>query len=381
VSAHSAPHITPQTPEEYAALVRKLRAATLVVAIVGTALCGLAWQADIDRFLQAYLVAWIFWVGISAGSLGVLLVHRLTGGVWGVAISRSAERAAAILPLLAVLFIPVVLNLPRLYPWARPDVVNGDVVLEGKAVYLNPDAFTMRSAGYLILWSLLALLLRGVRRWQLFGNVSGLGLAAYFLSGTFAAIDWMMSLEPHWYSSTFGPMFVIGQALTGLSAGVLGTLLFAPRTRSFTELLGAALRDLNNMVLAFVMLWAYIAFTQYLIIYYGNLSEEAVWYVERTHGGWGWIALALPVFHFIVPFLALVNGAGKFDPRALAWITAGILVIHWFDIYWLVMPAFSPGQLNFSWLDPAVAVTLGAWWLLAWLLQLRPASDESAEGK
>ncbi|HWA99070.1 MAG TPA: hypothetical protein VG713_11285 [Pirellulales bacterium] len=360
--------------------LRKLRLGSLLVGVIASVPCIMAALGEPTRFMQAYLVAWIFTLGVSMGSLGVLLLHRVSGGAWGNAITRFAERGSALVPVLALAFIPIAIDLPRLYLWAQPDVVSADEVLQEKAIYLNPESFRLRAAGYLVLWSLLAIVLRGSRRWKLPGNVSGVGMAVYFLTSTFAAVDWIMSLEPHWFSSTFGAMFVVGQALSGLSFCVLAYVSYstAPAAGSLAR---KVLRDLNNLVLAFVMLWAYIAFTQYLIIYYGNLAEEAVWYVERTEGGWEWISLVLIAFHYAVPFLALVGGAGKENPKVLGWITAGILLVHWFDIYWLIIPAFSPGHLEFSWLEPTVAIAMGAWWLAAWSWQpgaLEPMAEAGA---
>jgi hypothetical protein len=342
---------------------------SLAAAVIGGGLCALGAIANADQFLRAYLVAWVFWTGISLGSLAVLMLHRLTGGSWGEALVRHAERAAALLPGMGLLFLPVLAELPRLYPWARSDVVEHDELLQAKLPYLNPTAFTGRAIAFFVLWSLLALLMRSNRRWRLPGNVAGFGLGVYVLTGTFAGIDWGMSLEPHWYSTTYGVMFVVGMGLSGLAFSTVAVTKLSDQRPWPADLPKAALRDLNNLLLAFTMLWAYIAFTQFLIIWYGNLAEDAVWFQHRLEGGWEVIALALVGFHFAVPFLALLNGAGKHNPRALGSIAAGLLVAHWFDIHWLIMPAFSPGKLSFSWLDPVAAVTVGGLWLAGWSLQ------------
>jgi hypothetical protein len=327
-----------------------------------------------ERFMRSYLVAFIFWLGISSGCLAAMMLHRLTGGTWGIALTRVAQRASALIPLMALMFIPIALEVPRLYIWAQPEMVEHDEILQMKEPYLNRDGFTIRAVVYFVIWSGLALLLRGRRIWKLPGPVSGVGIAAWFLCGTFASVDWMMSLEPHWYSTTYGAMFVVGQALSGLAFGIFALLVLSDDRPWPAALPRAGLRDLNNLLLAFVMLWTYIAFTQFLIIYYGNLAEEVGWYQRRIEGGWINVAFVLIGFHFIAPFLALVAGSGKENPKALATIAGAIVVVHWLDIHWLIMPAFYPSEFTFSWCDIAATVTVGAVWLTAWAMQPDPIS-------
>jgi hypothetical protein len=290
-----------------------------------------------------------------------------------------AKRASALIPLMGLLFIPILLELPRLYSWAVPGAAEHDEILRLKEFYLNRDDFVLRTIGYFVLWSLLTLLVRKARAWRLPGNLSGIGLAAWFLSSTFASIDWMMSLEPHWYSTTYGPMFAVGAGLSGLAFSILAMVWLVDDRPYPRELPFGKLRDLNNLLLAFVMLWAYIAFTQFLIIYYGNAAEDAVWYVKRVDGGWLAIGVAMIALHFFVPFLSLVAGYGKLDPRALGKIAAGLLIIHWFDIDYLIMPAFKP-DITFSWQDLLATGTVGAFWLAGWALQPDPYHEDVLQG-
>jgi hypothetical protein len=372
-------HFDPESSEQQPSRIRMLGRRALVVAVVGCVVCGIAAATDMERFMRSYLVAFIFWLGISSGCLAAMMLHRLTGGTWGIALTRVAQRASALIPLMALMFIPIALEVPRLYIWAQPEMVEHDEILQAKEPYLNRDAFTIRAVVYFVIWSTLSMLLRGRRIWKLPGPVSGVGIAAWFLCGTFASVDWMMSLEPHWYSTTYGPMFAVGAGLSGLAFSILAMVWLVDDRPYPRELPFGKLRDLNNLLLAFVMLWAYIAFTQFLIIYYGNAAEDAVWYVKRVDGGWLAIGVAMIALHFFVPFLSLVAGYGKLDPRALGKIAAGLLIIHWFDIDYLIMPAFKP-DITFSWQDLLATGTVGAFWLAGWALQPDPYHEDVLQG-
>ena len=253
-----------------------------------------------------------------------------------------------LLPL-AVFFLPVAFNLPILYPWARPEEVRLDEDLYRKTAYLNVSFFLIRTLVYFAVWILFAFLLRRWSRAQdettdpapshWLQQMSGPGLVLLFLTGTFAAIDWGMSLEPNWASTIYGTMLIVGEALSTLALMIVVAIMLAvdrPMNETATP---ARLHDLGNLMLAFVMLWAYMAFSQFLIIWAGDLSEEIPWYLRRTHGGWQWIALFLITFHFFLPFFVLLFRESKRQSRLLLQVACLVIVMHVLDVVWLVIPA------------------------------------------
>jgi hypothetical protein len=338
-------------------------------------------------FLQAYLVAYLFWIGIALGCLGIVMLHHLVGGAWGFLIRRPLEAAAMTLPLMTLLFLPFLFGLSLIYPWAQPDRLAADATLRHKAPYLNVTGFLVRAAVYFALWNGLALLLyRGsqaqdqtedpapTRRSQ---AISGIGLALVFLTVTFAMIDWVMSLEPDWYSTIYGAMLLVGMGVSGFSAMIIVAASLADFEPLDTLAGPEAFHDLGNLLLAFVMLWAYMSFSQFLIVWSGNLTEEIPWYLRRSAGGWRWVCAALMVFHFFLPFFVLLFRESKRNPRNLWKVAVLILVIHLVNDVWLVIPAFPHPKPWGAWLavDFAVAfLGVGGLWLgtFAWLLGGRP---------
>jgi hypothetical protein len=354
------------------------------------------------QFFLSYLVAYNFWVSIPLGCLVILMVQHLTGGAWGLVLRRVLESGSATLLPLAVLFVPLVVGLflgpDSLYLWARPDQVAGDEELRHKALYLNPGFFVARAVGYFVIWFVLAYFLNGwsaeqdreaspglPRRFRL---LSGPGLVLYGLTITFASVDWVMSLEPHWYSTIYPVLFAVGQLLTGFAFAVAVLVLLAQRPPLSEVVTRAHLRDLGSLLLAFVMFWAYMAFSQYLLIWAGNLPEEIPYYLRRTRAGWEWVALGLILLHFALPFLLLVSRDVKGNPRALAAVAVGLLVMRFVDIFWWIEPAYPHEGQYFYWLlDVAAAAGLGGVWVWWFVRQLKrrpllplyaPGSEEGA---
>jgi hypothetical protein len=321
----------------------------LIAGAAGLGICAVAWLVVPGSFYHAYLVGYVFWVGISLGCLGLTMLHHLVGGGWGLPIRRPMESAGVTLLPLAILFLPIALGLPHLYEWARPDAVDHDEILRAKSTYLNPTFFLSRTGGYFVVWMVLALLIDRLSaaqdRWDTYGpsrwlgRLAGPGLILLFLTGSFAAIDWMMTLEPHWVSSIYGAMVVVGQGLSTLAMLVVVVVWMSDRRPMDTAVTHGRLHDLGNLMLAFTMLWAYMSFSQYLIIWSGNLPEEIPWYLRRARGAWQWVALALIVFHFFLPFFVLLFRENKRHGRLLARVAAWILAMHWLDLVWLIVPA------------------------------------------
>lgn len=365
-----------------------LRRRALTAGVVGGALCLVAWFVSPQRFLASYLVGFLFWVGISVGCVAVLMLHRLVGGRWGFVVRAPAEAAAMTVPLMALLFLPIALGLHHLYRWADPSWVAAHASVQAKVKYLNVDFFLARNAGYFILWSLLAFLMaRGSRSseqgqapypGQWLQNLSGPGLALYFLTMTFALMDWGMSLEPDWFSTIYGAMLLVGQVLS-----TLATLIIVAAWLADTEPLPEVatpegFNELGNLLLAFVMLWAYMSFSQYLISWSGNLTEEIPWYLRRSEGGWRPVAVVLIVFHFFAPFLLLLSRDRKRSAPALAAVAGTILAMRLVDDIWLVLPAFKdlkhpasdPSVLEY-WSVVPVMFGMGGFWVAVFLARLK----------
>jgi hypothetical protein len=314
----------------------------LIVGAVALAASLLGAFTSPTQFFHSYLLGYLFWVGIGLGSLGILLLHHLVGGRWGYMIRRPLEAGTRTLPVLLLLFLPLLLGLARLYPWARPDFVAGDELLQHKAVYLNIPFFVTRTAIYFALWLGMAYLLN---KWSLawdqsddhskagnFRTLSGPGLVVFALSVTFAMVDWVMTLEPHWFSTIYGMVFIAGQVLATLCF-MIPVLLFLSQGKPLSDVVSPKqFQNLGNLMLAFVMLWAYVSFSQYLIIWSGNLPEEITWYVNRSGQGWQWVAIGLIMFHFAVPFVLLLIRRNKQQPRILARIAVWLLVLRAVDI-------------------------------------------------
>lgn len=352
-----------------------------IAGLCGLAACALGAMLNLDQFFRSYLVAFCFCLGIGLGSLPILFLQYLTGGDWGLVLRRPLEAGTRTLPLLALLFIPVLFGIGSLYIWSHPAVVENDPVLQWKKPYLNVPFFIGRAVFYFVAWLVFMLYLsRRSRREEQdqplgsdhrFRNLCGLGLALYGLTMTFAAFDWAMSIEPHWYSTMYGALFAFSQVLSAFSCMTAVVVLLATVTPLAEYLDGQKFRDLGNLLLAFVMMWAYLAFSQFLLIWSGNLREEIPWYLSRTEGGWEYMAIALILFSFVVPFLMLLSGDVKTNPRLLAKVAALVLAMRFVELVWLIQPAFSPAHFRIHWLDLATLVCVGGFWLAVFLGQLR----------
>jgi hypothetical protein len=333
-----------------------------------------------EAFFRAYLLGFTFWSGLGLGGLGIGFIQFLTGGRWGLATRRIYEAAATSLPFMALLFVPLLFGIPVLYAWARPEVVAADPVLQHRAVFQNTPFFVVRSIGYLLAWAGLAfLLLRrsaaedqpaasdAPRRLQ---RLSVIGVLVLALTVTFAAIDWLMSLDAEWSSTMYPVMVGMSDLLLALAFAVVVVAVFGTALGLAPLLTPSLYNDLGNLLLAFLMLWAYLAFFQYLLIWAGNLTDEIPWYVLRSSGGWRPVALALAVVGFGVPFWLLLFRPLKRNARPLAAIAGLILVTRVIDVYWLVAPPFLPQGPAVNWLDIAAWLGFGGVWLAAFVWQL-----------
>jgi hypothetical protein len=348
-------------------------AAALAICVVG------AFFAP-AQFFRSYLSAFLFWMGIALGCLAVVMLHHVTGGAWGLPIRRPLESGTRTLPLMLLLFLPIVLGAGKIYEWADPAAVAHDPILRHKSLYLNLPFFIGRAALYFAAWLALAYFLN---RWSLDQDrtgerpiarrlqlLSSAGLVAYGLTVTFASIDWAMSLEPHWFSTMYGVLFIAGQGLSAFAFIVALLVLLAGTPPLAGFVAQRHYHDLGKLMLAFVMFWAYVSFSQYLIIWSGNLPEEIPWYLRRLQGGWGWIGVALVLLHFVLPFLLLLPASANRNPRILGTVAAIVVLMRAVDVFWLTQPAFAGSRFRLHWMDVLAPVGVGGLWLAAFLWQL-----------
>ena len=351
----------------------------LIVGGVASLLCVVGVLLSPSQFFQAYLMAYVFWIGIPTASLGLLMVHNLAGGRWSGSLRSFFEAGTRTLPLMALLFVPIALGIYDLYEWADPAHVVGDHLLEHKAVYLNVPFFLGRTVFYFFVWIFLSFFLnRWTRQYEETQKVtlpermrylSGPGVGFLGLTMTFAAFDWLMSLEPHWYSTIFGAMVSIGGVLTCFSFIVMLVCWLADR-EPFKQVLSPELfNDFGSLLLGFTMLWAYGALSQFLLIWSGNLAEEITWYLERSEGGWQWISILLMLLHFAVPFVLLIIRDIKRNPRTLGAVATLLFFIRIVDAFWIVQPTFH-ANISIHWLDIVTPLAIGGLWLALFIRQL-----------
>jgi hypothetical protein len=338
---------------------------------------------DVDQFFRSWLIGFLFCLGMTLGSLALLMLQHLSGGQWGLVSRRVFEAATRTLPIVAILFIPILLRMPVIFEWARPEAMD-NAVIQAKAGYLNQGFFVVRAVFYFAFWMLLMVLLN---RWSAeqdrrlattpadsvrFRAVSAPGLLFLVLTVTFASVDWVMSLDPEWFSTIFGLLTIAGWGLTAFALAIVVLAMLQGSGAATDVLRPRHFHDLGKFLLAFTMLWAYLSFSQYLIIWSGNLPEEIPWYVRRTTGGWGYVAIALVVGHFMLPFMLLLSQDLKKRPHMLARVAIFIICMRMLDLVWLVAPNFREGPgFPFHWLDIALLVGLTGIWLFLFTRNLR----------
>ena len=351
----------------------------MLAGFAGILLCVVGLILDRDQFFRSYLFGYIYWTAMGIGCLGILLLNHVVGGKWGLPLRRFVEAGSRTVPYMAVLFIPVVLGMKILYPWARPEAIH-DANIVSKSGYLNPAFFTIRAIFYFAIFFLYSRLLTKYSDEQdrtgddrLIGKMRALsapGLVVATLVATFAFIDWVMSLEPHWFSTIYGAMFLMG-AVVEAFALTIALLIILVRFEPLREYVKEQhIHDLGNLMFAFMILWAYTSFSQYLIIWAGNLPEEVPWYVNRLTGGWGWVALTIVAFHFATPFVLLLMRGIKRRADRLLKVCILLVIIRMLDVYWLTEPAFFGRHLHFSWMDLAALLAVGGIWLSLYFREL-----------
>jgi hypothetical protein len=387
--------VTPVAPPEIDQLSRR----ALYVGIAGLAVSAILAFFNVEQFFRSYLLAYVFWIGIVLGCLAILMVQHMSGGAWGLVIRRVLEAATRTFLPMALLFIPLAVGQKFIYIWANPEAAAGNPVLvrllEHKEPYLNIPFFLARVAFYFLVWIGVTYFLnkwsleqdrtgdrRITRKMQV---LSGPGLVLYGLTVTFASIDWVMSLEPEWFSTIYGILFMGGQGVSAM-AFIIAVLVLLKNRKPFSEILAPRhFHDLGKLLLAFIMLWAYFSFSQFLIIWSGNLPEEIPWYIRRLQGPFKWVGLVLVIFHFALPFMMLLSRDLKRNARRLAVLAVAVIIVRLVDLYWLIAPEFHHGEFHLHLLDIIVPIGLGGIWVWFFCRQLKnrpllPVGDPELEG-
>ena len=362
---------------------------------IGLVLCGVFAMRDHTQFFRSYLFAYVFWLAIPMGCMAILMLHHLTGGWWGYPIRRLLEAGTRTFVWMAALFVPVLLGMSHLYKWAQPAQVAADPLLQYKRPYLNPQFFTARVVIYFAIWIGLSRLLN---KWSSEQDrtgdprlatrleaLSGPGLILWGIAVTYSSIDWVMSLEAHWFSTMYGMIVMVVAALTAMSFVVFVLRKLSEQEPIAHAVTASQFNDLGNLMLTFVMLWAYLSFSQFLIIWSGNIKDEIPWYTARAFGGWGAIAAILIVLHFALPFLLLLQRGVKGRLQMLSLVAGMLIVLSLMDVYWLVAPAYKTSGPSPSPLDVFAVVGIGGLWIAAFFSELKkrpllPQHDPRFEG-
>ena len=352
-----------------------------VFALLGAVACAILGAGNPKQFFFSWLVSFLFFLSLALGGLFFVLIQYAVQGGWGIVLRRIGETIFATIPVMAALFVPVVLGLHDLFEWAHPGAADHDALLRWKEPYLNVSFFLIRAALYFVIWSFMAILYyRGSRGQDVTGDpgvsarlrrLAGPAIIVLALTQTFASIDWIMSLTPHWYSTIFGVYFFSG-SFVGFIA-LLSVVVVAMRWAGLLETVITAehLHDIGKLLFAFTTFWAYIGFSQFFLMWYANLPEETVWYKARIEGSWMQVSLLLIAGHFVVPFFYLMGRAVKRKGTTLAVGGAWLLIMHFVDLYWQIMPTLHPEGLRPSALDVAAFVAIGGCFVAAasWLMR------------
>ena len=372
------------TEQDYRApeSIDRIRQSALIAGVVGLVICIIGVVKAPDRFFPSYLLAFMFVLGLSLGSLGLLMLQHLTGGNWGIIIRRPLESATRVLALVAVLFVPIFFGMKYLYAaWLNAPSSGEGALSEFQRSYLTPNGFRVRAVLYFVVWLILVFLFnrwsreqdvnredRGLRR--RFKMLAGPGIILYVFVMSFAAIDWVMSISPHWASTIYGFLFVVGQLVSSMAL-MIAVVVLLSRTGPLSGVLQPRhIHDLGKLLLAFVMLWAYFSFSQLLIIWSGNQPEEITFYYSRLHSQWGVVAVLVLIFHFFVPFFLLLSRDLKRNTKLLPKVALWLIFMRLVDLFWMTRPEFTPNAWPNVW-DLAALLALGGLWFFVFAGQLK----------
>jgi hypothetical protein len=365
-------------------IISKWQRNALVVGILGSIGAIIGWIIEPYQFYRSFLLGYMWCIGLTLGCLAILMVYHLTGGAWGTVARRILEAGMRTLPLMIVLFVVLPIGAHHLYPWSRAGVLASDAdVRRISGQYLRLSLFLVRAALYFIIWSLLVFALGKISDRQdrppeesfdvRLRRISGPGVVLYGLTITFASVDWVMSLDPHWASTIYGLIFMAGQGLLTLCFVVLmGSALV--RYKPLSEVWKPdQFLDQGKLMMAFTMMWGWFALSQWLIIWAGNLPDEISWYFNRTRGGWEYWGFCLIFVQFAIPFAFLLSRQAKMDWHSLRWIALWLVAARYVDLFYFVIPNFpdTKGHFHYSWLNAVVPLGMAGLWLAYFFYNLK----------
>ncbi len=353
-------------------VIQTAQSRSLIVGVIFSILSIIGAFVGPDEFFRSYLIGYMLWLGLTLGCLAFLMIQHVTGGAWGTVIRRLLEAGTRNIGMMAVLFLPIIVGIRRIYIWTNPDFMAKEPHLKMLAEsYLNPKGFVIRAVIYLVIWFVMIHLLNRwsveqdtppVRDIRAFRKLSAPGLVIFAFTVSFAVIDWVMSLTPPWISTIYAMIFLVGQCLSALCFVVAVEALLS-RYKPMSELLKP--KEVHNhgkLMLAFIMLWAYFSFSQLLIIWAGNLPDEIPYFTRRFSGGWQYMGLFLVAFHFAIPFILLLSRPLKRNPHSLVKVAVWMIFMRFVDIYWYIVPtAHTTFYLN--WMYIVVPVAMGGLWV------------------
>jgi len=372
------------------AWVDTLRNRALVVGLVFAAIAAYGAFTDVQTFMHGYLMGYMFCLSLCLGGLALVMLGHLTGGNWFMMGRRIMEAQQRTLPLLAIMFIPIALGMKQLYIWATPALWAGDKVFQWKSAWLNPKWFVIRAVLYFLIWGFWIWKMNSGSRkqdtdadpaiWQNLKAWSAPGILVYGITITFASVDWVMSLDARWYSTIYGMIYMAQHMLITFSFVIVMLILLTPVSVIGEVMFKDRLHDFGKLIFALTMVWGYFSFSQFLIIWSGNLPEEITWYLARLRGGWGAIALGLVIGQFALPFILLLFRDIKRDAGRLIWVALLVILMRWYDTFWLVIPNPVPHHpdagavMNLHWMYVVVPIAMAGIWLayFAWELAKRP---------
>jgi len=362
--------------------VDRLRQRALIAGVVGVLLCIFGLVKSPEHFFPSYLLAFMFVLGLSLGSLGLLMMQHLTGGDWGIVIRRPLESATRALIVAAALFVPIFFGMKYLYTaWLNAPASGEGALSEFQRGYLTPNGFRIRAIIYFVIWGVLVFFFNRWSREQdanpedvsivrRFKMTAGPGIILYVFVMTFAAIDWVMSISPHWASTIYGFLFVAGQLISSMSLMIAVVVLLARSGPLSGVLLPRHIHDLGKLLLAFVMLWAYFQFSQLLIVWSGNQPEEITFYHSRLYSQWGYVAVIVLIFHFFVPFFLLLSRDLKRNPKLLPGVAIWLIFMRTVDLFWYTRPEFTASAWPSIW-DVGALLAAGGLWFFVFAGQLK----------
>ncbi|MBM3263119.1 MAG: hypothetical protein FJY97_06785 [candidate division Zixibacteria bacterium] len=360
-------------------LQKKVLTIGLVLLVAGLAIALIT--GDMAQFYQSYLIGFVICFGITCCCWGFCMLHHLVGGRWGFIVQRLLESVMSTFPVLLILFVPIVIGMHDLYHWTHEEAVQNDIILQHKQSYLNTSFFIVRALLYFAIWIAAShLLIKWSNTQDVNGDptltdrirdISGPGIVVFALSMTFASFDWIMSTDPHWFSTLYGVMMIVDAGGAAMAL-IIMMMTYMRHHDPYSRLVGAdRFHDWGKLQLAFTLLWFYMMLSQFLIIWAANLPEENPWYIHRTHNGWEVVTVALVLCRFVIAFFLLLSIPRKRDPRRLVKVAIFIFVMHWVDMYWHIAPNFHGEGFHFSPLDFIVPAGLVGVWFFFVLRRLK----------